>query len=440
MKKLVVLGLGVLSSVLLFSCNSNVESGVASEKMTSRAVVSDALVHGGVYKIEAKCSGKAIDVAEWSNTPGTNIHQWEYVGGANQQWYLHETGDGAYTITSNFNGMCLDVAEWGTHAGANIQQWTNYVQSNQRWYFERQNDGYYKITSQYSGKVLDVDNARKDNGANIQQWDWNGTDAQRWLLTRVDVQIQPEPQKPAEDPNKITVDGRTYSLTFSDDFNGNSLDSSKWEKCPEWQRQDLGGYWDNDCSYVRDGNLVIECRNNNGRLESGAIRSRGKFQQNKGVYKVRFMAEQSSAVWYAFWLMTDAEANIGNGAVDGAEIDVFEIIGNDPWEAAGRKRYLNSAVHWDGYGANWQHNGSQHYVDAEFFGQWHEATFVWTDAGYKLYVDGNLIWDANGANYGGTCQTENYIKITAEFGEWGGPLNNALLPAHFYVDWVKVYN
>ena len=53
---------------------------------------------------------------------------------------------------------------------------------------------------------------------------------------------------------------KNYVQTFYDDFSGTKLDTKKWEKCPEWQRQDIGGYWKNDCSYLEDGNLVIECK------------------------------------------------------------------------------------------------------------------------------------------------------------------------------------
>ena len=43
---------------------------------------------------------------------------------------------------------------------------------------------------------------------------------------------------------------KNYVQTFYDDFSGTKLDTKKWEKCPEWQRQDVGGYWKNDCSFA----------------------------------------------------------------------------------------------------------------------------------------------------------------------------------------------
>ena len=245
-----------------------------------------------------------------------------------------------------------------------------------------------------------------------------------------------EPQ-PAE---KFRFNENEYVQTFFDDFTENSLDFTKWEKCPEWQRQDLGGYWNNDCSYVQNGNLIIECKKEGDSLLSGAVRTKDRFNQAEGLFKFRFKAEKSSGLWYAIWLMCDEEKNIGNGAIDGAEIDIIEIIANDPWEQEGKKQYINSAVHWDGYEeGTHQSNGSKHYIDDNFFGEWHECIFIWESTGYKLYLNENLIWNAKGSDYGGTNTIPTYIKITAEFGTWGGEIKEELLPAKMYVDYMAVY-
>jgi hypothetical protein len=56
-----------------------------------------------------------------------------------------------------------------------------------------------------------------------------------------------------------------------------------------------------------------------------------------------------------------------------------------------------------------------------------------------LYLDEKLIWDADGNDYGGTNTFPTYIKITAEFGTWGGPIDESLLPAKMYVDYIAAY-
>ena len=242
----------------------------------------------------------------------------------------------------------------------------------------------------------------------------------------------------------ISFNGKNYAQTFVDDFDGTDLNSKNWERCPEWQRQDAGGYWKNSCSFLEDGNLVIEAKIDNGTPVSGAIRSKGKFEQKCGLYKIRFKAEKASGLWYAFWLMSDKVSNIGNGAKDGGEIDIFEILPNDPWQTAGKKTYLNSAVHWDGYGKEHKSHGSQYFIDDSFYNNWHEVTFEWTPEYYKAYLDDSEkpFWDSTkegAAAWGGIVESKNYMKITAEFGKWGGPIDKTALPARLYVDWVKVY-
>lgn len=242
---------------------------------------------------------------------------------------------------------------------------------------------------------------------------------------------------------EITFNGTKYEQTFYDDFEGTELDSKKWTRCPEWQRQDVGGYWKNECSWVEDGNLVIEAKIDGDNLYSGAVRTKGKFQQGYGLYKIRFKAEKTSGAWYAFWLMNPLSWKIGSTAANGAEIDIFEIISNDPWKGAGKKQYLNSAVHWDGYGAAHKSFASQYNIKDGFYNEWHEITFEWTPEYYKAWLDDikEPIWNTEGKTekYGGINTKKNYVKITAEFGKWGGPIQKEMYPCHMYVDWVKVY-
>lgn len=244
--------------------------------------------------------------------------------------------------------------------------------------------------------------------------------------------------------DEITFNGTKYVQVFEDEFEGDKLDSSKWEKCPEWQRQDHGGYWRHNCSKVEDGKLVIEATKSGSTWVSGAVRSRARFEQNGGVYQIRFKIDKKTeGLWYAFWLMGHTVNSVGSGAVDGGEIDIFEVIPADPWARPGQKMYLNSAVHWDGYGSAHKSCGSKFYIDDSFYDQWHTVTFEWTPEYYKAYLDESETpyWNTEGQaqRYGGIVTKKNYMKITAEFGKWAGNVNAEALPAHMYVDWVKVY-
>ncbi len=145
------------------------------------------LVAGAVYKIVAKCSGKAMDVADVSKNPGANIHQWDYVGGENQKWKLVAAGDGTFYLVSLWSGLALDGAGWGTGDGTNIVQWTlGNNQANQKWKIEPYGDGSFKLTNVHANKVLDVSSSSTENGGNIQLWTSNSSNAQRWTFTRLD--------------------------------------------------------------------------------------------------------------------------------------------------------------------------------------------------------------------------------------------------------------
>ncbi|MDY5122956.1 MAG: beta-1,3-glucanase family protein [Treponema sp.] len=158
------------------------------------------ITSGETYTIMAKCSGKALDVADVSKEPGHNVHQWDYVGGENQKWVIKQCEDGNWTITSVHSNLCLDADNWGKSEGTNIIQYYNNEQANQKFAIEEIESGYYKLTNVNSGLVLDVSNSSKENGANVQLWSWNGSDAQKWAIAKVVVNESKPVETPVDTP------------------------------------------------------------------------------------------------------------------------------------------------------------------------------------------------------------------------------------------------
>lgn len=131
----------------------------------------------------ARHSGKALDVAGWSQDNGAELIQWDHHGGVNQL-FLIEPVDGVYfRIVAVHSGKVLDVAGGSYSDGARIIQWDWHGGDNQLFHFEHLGAGEYKITAKHSGKVLDVSGASTANGANVIQWTWHGGNNQRWLLS-----------------------------------------------------------------------------------------------------------------------------------------------------------------------------------------------------------------------------------------------------------------
>jgi len=140
----------------------------------------------GYYKIEAKHSGKVLDVADASTSDGAKVHQWSYAGGDNQQWKVVSTGGDYYKIVAKHSGKALDVANASTADGAKVHQWDYVGGDNQQWKVVSTGGDYYKIVAKHSGKVLDVANASTSDGAKVHQWSDVGGDNQRWRLVRVE--------------------------------------------------------------------------------------------------------------------------------------------------------------------------------------------------------------------------------------------------------------
>lgn len=246
-----------------------------------------------------------------------------------------------------------------------------------------------------------------------------------------------EPAKPAEsaepeesDVPVMTLGDRTYRLTFEDEFEGDRLDGEKWVLCPEWKRQDVGGYWRDGETSVRDGNLCLRARiDEDGTPVSGAIRTLGLFEQAYGYFECRMMFPAATGFWGAFWMMCgDVGAEDGT-AVSGAEIDIIES-----GECA--RRGVNHAIHWDGYGA--AHKSVSKIIPKvpELYEGWHIYGFQWTEDEYVFYIDGEETWRTSEP---GVCERPGYMKLTTEFGSWAAPIVPEDLPDYCRVDWVRAW-
>jgi hypothetical protein len=145
------------------------------------------------FAIVNAASGKVLDVKDLSSEDGALLQQWDYLGGANQQWLPQTTpGDAAlgvapahYGLVNFWSGMDVDVTDESTSDGAPIQQWTNLNGANQQWEFDRVDDLHYKILNKLSGLVLDVRDSSTVNGAPIQQWSYLGNENQKWQFVPV---------------------------------------------------------------------------------------------------------------------------------------------------------------------------------------------------------------------------------------------------------------
>ncbi|MEI6948639.1 RICIN domain-containing protein [Paraflavisolibacter sp. H34] len=146
---------------------------------------------GGIYRLSARHSGKALDVVETSLADGALVHQWQpFADFTSQQWRVTDAGNGAFKLENIKSAKMLDVVASATTDGAGVHQWQNVNVTSQQWSLTRLDNGYYKIENSNSGKVLDVYGASAENGAPVKQYTYTGGAHQQWKL---ELLVAPQP-------------------------------------------------------------------------------------------------------------------------------------------------------------------------------------------------------------------------------------------------------
>ncbi|MFH1719291.1 MAG: alpha-L-fucosidase [Planctomycetota bacterium] len=222
--------------------------------------------------------------------------------------------------------------------------------------------------------------------------------------------------------------GKVWKLAWSDEFEGDKLDESKWEILGDSKRRD--GYWVKEDSYLDGkGNLLVRTKKDGDRYTSGALRTRGKFEHKFGYWVCRSKFPTQEGHWPAFWMHADTVGKIGDEGRDGTEIDIME----KPW----REDKITQNLHWDGYGKEHKSAGTGQIVIPGVSEGFHTFALHWTPEQYVFYVDGKETWRTSA---GGVSQVPQYAKLTEEIGKWGGDITKAKLPDYFVVDYVRVYD
>lgn len=188
--------------------------------------------------------------------------------------------------------------------------------------------------------------------------------------------------------NDVPTTGRT--LLFADEFDGTSLDRSKWQVIgPDfWVNNEQQAYVDRpDVLEVRNGSLVLTPRyapgvDTNERRKAdfiaGRIESKGKFDFTYGRAEARIRMPDAVGVWPAFWLL-------GNGPWPSTgEIDIMEYVGEKDW--------IGVAMHGPKY------SGETPFVDRFYFppGEdatgWHVYAAEWKKDSVEFFIDDRLTY------------------------------------------------
>lgn len=229
------------------------------------------------------------------------------------------------------------------------------------------------------------------------------------------------------------------TLVWSDEFNGSSIDTSKWNfeigtGSWGWGNNEQQYYTNrSDNAYVSGGALHIRAkRESYGGMNytSARLITNGKFTFTYGYVEARLALPSSQGIWPAFWMLG---ANIGSvGWPACGEIDIMEAIN------AENRTY--ATCHWDN-GGHASYGLASGYFDIT---QYHTYGMQWDNQYIRMFVDGNKIYEIYiGNNSGGTDEFHRpfYLLLNvAVGGNWPGfNIDNNAFPQEMKVDYVRVY-
>ncbi len=251
----------------------------------------------------------------------------------------------------------------------------------------------------------------------------------RLLLPTLLLGLLAAPAQPAEPDDQLPTApaGKSWSLVWHDEFDGDKLDESKWGYRPDGKRK--GGWWSRKAiSLDGKGNLVITTFTDGDKPTTGCVTTQGMFEHAFGYYVARAKLQKEPGHWSAFWITGSGVSKVGDEGRDGTEIDIME----KPW----LDDRVTHNLHWDGYGKHHKHEGARVTVPGVMEG-WHTFGLLWLPDEYVFYVDGKETWRSKA---GGVCQVPQYMLLSDEIGSWAGDITKAKLPDRFMVDYVRVYD
>ena len=231
----------------------------------------------------------------------------------------------------------------------------------------------------------------------------------------------------------------TWSMVWSDEFEGNSLNQQVWSYNIG---TGIGGWGNNELQYytnspnnidVSNGSLKITARQENfngSNYTSSRIITNNLMEFKYGKIESRIKVPIGQGLWPAFWMLG---ANFETASwPQCGEIDIMEHINNES--------VTNGTVHWNNNTGH-AYKGSAVPFDENDF---HVYAAIWDSTSVTFELDGHSYFrfpfiESN--NTATIFQKEFFLLLNvAVGGNWpGNPDGTATFPASMEVDYIRIY-
>lgn len=270
---------------------------------------------------------------------------------------------------------------------------------------------------------------------------------------------------------------KKWKLVWSDEFDGNVLDESKWgfrdfywgKKSPTFTTEGVtvsdGALHialikkgdDYFSAHLQTGSLTFDLPKDSKGFWLFGERRKPKFMHKFGYYEIRCKLPKNDGWHAAFWLQAPGIGSHPDPKYGGVECDIMENY------RQATEGVIICGNGWGGYGkdSKWFGHFSFPYVETE--DGWHTYAVDWSRDGYIFYADGQEV----GRQMAPECpvsEVEQFILVSTEchgynrvfanethtaspagdVDVWTGrpveSLKKAVLPDEFTVDYVRVFD
>jgi beta-glucanase (GH16 family) len=190
---------------------------------------------------------------------------------------------------------------------------------------------------------------------------------------------------------------------------------------------------------VENGHLILECKkerlplgdNKSAEYTSASLTSKTNWLY--GRFEIRAKLPAGRGIWPAFWTKGTNDARVGWPGC--GEIDIMEFVGKIPG-------HIYSTLHYPVDGA--PQKDAKGLKTTEPLDQFHIYAMEWFPDRIDFYFDDQnyhtVFTDKAGKGPENPFRKPHYMLVNLALGgSWGGPVDNAVLPQQYVIDYIRVY-